>query len=304
MNAFGRKGPRLTNLLERAQSFTAQDGAGAAPAAPQTLPLDLIVPNPRQPRRHFDPQQLQDLAVSIAERGVLQPIMVRPSGERFEIVFGERRYRASRLAGRREIPVIVQAVSDEEFEVIATLENLQRADLNRFEEVTGKLTLLARTLSLDVQDVPAHLKQMRANPQAHPEDVQVTEQLFAQLGGEQWVSFVVNGLPVLSLKEPMRAAVERGELAYSKALLIARAPDALHAELVAGAVAQGWSQAEVRAQIRARQSHGPATSGPATSGDTLRELRRQLSPARLAALPEKQRARAERLMAELGQLLS
>ncbi|MFN4253109.1 MAG: hypothetical protein ACK4GP_19015, partial [Deinococcus sp.] len=68
--------------------------------------------------------------------------------------------------------------------------------------------------------------------------------------------------------------------------------------------AQGWSQAEVRAQIRARQSHGPAASGPATSGDTLRELRRQLSPARLAALPEKQRARAERLMAELGQLLS
>lgn len=109
------------------------------------LPLDLIAPSPLQPRRHFDETALKELAASIAEKGVLQPLLVRPDLQhagRFEIIAGERRWRAAQRAQVHEVPVHVSALSDAEVLEVALIENLQRQDLTVVEEARGYKRLL------------------------------------------------------------------------------------------------------------------------------------------------------------------
>ena len=104
----------------------------------ETLPLREIEPDPDQPRKTFDHDTLGELAASIAEHGLLQPIAVRPHGVgRYLIVAGERRWRASRMAGLTEVPVIVKDVTDEQAMELALVENLQREDLDPVEEAAG-----------------------------------------------------------------------------------------------------------------------------------------------------------------------
>ncbi|RIH85225.1 Chromosome-partitioning protein Spo0J [Meiothermus luteus] len=107
------------------------------PAALTKLPLALIKPNPTQPRRRFDPAALEELAASIREKGLLQPLLVRPKGDMYELVAGERRYRACQMVGLREVPVLIRDIGDREALEIALIENLQREDLNPVEEAEG-----------------------------------------------------------------------------------------------------------------------------------------------------------------------
>ncbi|MBH1974328.1 MAG: ParB/RepB/Spo0J family partition protein [Rhodobacteraceae bacterium] len=110
------------------------------------VPIERLVPNPDQPRRHFEPDQLQDLADSIREKGVIQPLIVRAHGAEgnFEIVAGERRWRAAQIAQLHELPVIVREFSDSEVLEIAIIENIQRADLNAIEEAAAYRQLMQR----------------------------------------------------------------------------------------------------------------------------------------------------------------
>ncbi|MEF2071292.1 ParB/RepB/Spo0J family partition protein [Consotaella aegiceratis] len=119
--------------------FEAKEGTPARPATERMLPIDRIIPNPRNPRRTFDPADLADLAASVKAHGVVQPILVRPAEDpdRFEIVAGERRFRASRLAGLSEVPVLVREFTDRQSLEIAIIENVQRTDLNAVEEARG-----------------------------------------------------------------------------------------------------------------------------------------------------------------------
>ncbi len=107
-----------------------------------SLPLSQIHPNKNQPRKEFDPEKLNELADSIKQNGVLQPILVRRKGAGYEIVAGERRYQAAKLAGLKEIPVNIKDISDSEVFQLALIENLQRADLNPIEEAQGYSKLL------------------------------------------------------------------------------------------------------------------------------------------------------------------
>ena len=107
-----------------------------------TLPLSKIKPNKNQPRQSFDAEPLSELADSIKQNGVLQPIMVRKVGSSYEIVAGERRYQAAKIAGLKEIPVLIREVSDEDVFKLALIENLQRSDLNPIEEALGFKTLI------------------------------------------------------------------------------------------------------------------------------------------------------------------
>jgi ParB family chromosome partitioning protein len=108
----------------------------------KNLDLESITPNPFQPRRVFDNTQLEELAQSIKDFGVLQPILVRKIGTGYELVAGERRFRASQLAGLKTIPAIVKNLSDKEIAEMALIENLQREDLNYFEEAEGYARLM------------------------------------------------------------------------------------------------------------------------------------------------------------------
>lgn len=114
--------------------------SGSEPEA--SLPIASIVTNPDQPRKSFDETQLSELSDSIKQNGVLQPILVRKKGDMYEIVAGERRYQASKLAGLKEIPAIVRDVDDAEVFQLALIENLQRSDLTPIEEARGYRQLL------------------------------------------------------------------------------------------------------------------------------------------------------------------
>jgi ParB family chromosome partitioning protein len=119
--------------------------ASGEPSGPsfEQLPLDRIDPNPRQPREAFDEETLQDLTTSIEAVGVLQPIVVRPNGDRYQIVMGERRVRAARAAGLDRIPAIVRTTEDDQLLRDALLENVHREDLNPLEEAAAYKQLLA-----------------------------------------------------------------------------------------------------------------------------------------------------------------
>ena len=116
--------------------------AESAGAPLRTLPIDRLEPNRRQPRRHFEPEALEELTESIRAQGIVQPIIVTPSGDHFTIVAGERRWRAARQAGLAEVPVVVREVgSDRELLELALVENLQRADLDPVEEAVAYCAL-------------------------------------------------------------------------------------------------------------------------------------------------------------------
>ncbi|UZK65220.1 ParB/RepB/Spo0J family partition protein [Sphingomonas sp. M1-B02] len=116
--------------------------SGSTPGI-RTLPVSAMVPHPDQPRRHFDEAALEDLAQSIATRGLIQPIVVRPHGHSYQIVAGERRWRAAQRARLHEVPVIVRELTDAETMEIALVENIQREDLNAIEEAEAYARLIA-----------------------------------------------------------------------------------------------------------------------------------------------------------------
>lgn len=129
-------GRGLDALFKPNQSEGEEGGESGAPA---TLALQLLEPNPKQPRLAFSEDSLRDLAASISQQGILQPILVRP-GEtpgRYQIIAGERRWRAARLAGLDEAPVIIREVGDQDALVMALIENIQREDLNPIERAGG-----------------------------------------------------------------------------------------------------------------------------------------------------------------------
>ena len=166
-------GRGLGSLMGEAQSETGF-------AAPETeMPLEQIVPNPNQPRTHFNESELEELSESIRENGVLQPLLVRKNGSKYEIIAGERRYQASKIAGLEKVPVIVRDVDDQKMLELALIENLQRSDLNPIEDAKGYKRLIkasgmtqealskavsksrsAITNSLRLLDLPESVQQM------------------------------------------------------------------------------------------------------------------------------------------------
>ncbi len=139
----------------------------SAPMGPQELDIELIDPNPEQPRREFDPAALQQLAQSIGQHGVLQPVVVRQAGERFELVMGERRFRASQMAGRKSIPAVVADIEPGDRLELAIIENVQREDLNPIELALAYQALaeaghtqdeIGRKVSKDRSSIANHLR--------------------------------------------------------------------------------------------------------------------------------------------------
>ena len=133
---------KRTGLGKGLGSLMSEASAEAAVSGEQTVAISKIQPNEGQPRTSFDEEELSELADSIAQNGIIQPLIVRKSGMGYEIVAGERRYRAAKIAGLSEVPVIVRDVSDEDIFRLAMIENLQRSDLNPIEEARGYRTLI------------------------------------------------------------------------------------------------------------------------------------------------------------------
>ncbi len=157
----------------------------------QLIPLGEIRPNPYQPRRHFDPVALQELSESIKENGVLQPIILRKSVVKgYEIIAGERRFRASKLAGQDTVPALVREMNEEKMMEVAILENLQREDLSSLEEAEAYNMLMTR-LNLTQEEVAKRLGKSRP--------------------------YIANYLRLLGLPEDVKVLLQNNELSMGQA---------------------------------------------------------------------------------------
>jgi len=221
----------------------------------EVVPLSVLVPQ-AQPRRRFE--NLEALAESIREKGVLQPLLVRPLGDgRYAIVAGERRYRAAKMAGLAEVPVRVLDLSEKEARLLALVENLQREDLNPYEETLGVLELLSEELGKTKEEVVALLHRMQNerrgkathNVVGSPEAKRV-EEVFRALGRMSWESFVQHRLPLLGLPEDLRAALEEGALPYTAALELKKVKDLEARARLLEEAKGGLSLRELKARVR------------------------------------------------------
>ena len=192
------------------EAATAEDGADVV----RMLPIGLIDPNREQPRRSFDEAALNELAASIRAVGVLQPIIVSPSGERYTIIAGERRYRASRLAELSEIPAIVRDWDSQKRLEAALIENLQRDDLNPVEEAMGVRRLM--------------------------DEAGLTQEKVAERLGKSRPA-VANLLRLLNLPESVRQMLIDGRLSAGHARALVTVDPRRQVQLANLTVQQGWS---------------------------------------------------------------
>lgn len=200
-------------------------------SADRLVPIEHVSRNPRNPRRSFDPADLEDLSRSIRQHGIVQPVMVRSSGsDRFEIIAGERRWRAAQMAGLVEIPVIVRNVDDKTALEIAIVENVQRADLNALEEAQGYEQLIAQ--------------------------YGYTQNDLGEVIGKSR-SHVANSLRLLKLPEEVRTMLAEGALSagHARAIVSTSDPIALAKQIADGGLSV--RDAEKLAQKDADQVNNP-----------------------------------------------
>jgi ParB family chromosome partitioning protein len=182
---------------------------------PNTVPIDRIDPNPLQPRRVFISERLSELAQSIRANGIIQPLVLRKVGERYQLVAGERRWRAAKLAGVEHVPAVIQEIPDDRLLEITLIENIQREDLNPIETATA-FDRLARELGL--------------NP----------EQIGNRTGKDR--TTITNFVRLLQLPSDLQQLVSERRLSagHARCLLSLPTPE-LQREVAEKAVAQGWS---------------------------------------------------------------
>ncbi len=197
-------------------------GDGPIPTAPalpsgeiiRQIPVDRVRPNPHQPRKHFDPATLEELKASISEHGVLVPVLVRERGEGYEIIAGERRWRACAALHAQSMPAIVRPSSDLQSLEVAIIENLQRENLNPLEEAAGMAQLI----------------------EAHD----FTQEQVAQRLGKARPS-VANALRLLTLPEPIKAMIAEGRVSAGHAKALLSAPESARLELANRVAREGLS---------------------------------------------------------------
>jgi ParB family chromosome partitioning protein len=219
---------------------------------PITLQIEEIEPNRDQPRRNFDPDKLEELSASIAEHGVITPLLVRPlMGGRYQIVAGERRWRAARMAGLTELPVVVRQLTDSQCMQLALVENLQRDDLNPVEEARGYQNLL--------------------------EEHNLTQEEIARFVGRSRPA-VANALRLLSLPEPVLAHLEQGRLSAGHARALVTLPDEQAAESALQIIKQGLSVRQTEALVkRLTGQPGKRSRGPSFGRSFLKEVELSLT---------------------------
>ncbi|MCB0999916.1 MAG: ParB/RepB/Spo0J family partition protein [Acidimicrobiales bacterium] len=217
------------------------DDGGADRPRLEELAIESIVPNPNQPRVHFDEESLNDLAASIREIGVLQPILVRPAGSGYELLAGERRWRAARRAGLDVIPAVVRVTDDLGSVERALVENLHRQDLTPLEEAAAYAQLI--------------------------EDFSFTHEQVAQRVGKSR-SAVTNMLRLMSLPATIQHLLADGRLSAGHARALLGTPDRAYQEQLARrAASEGWSVRAVEDAVRDRTVGGGLLPGTEDGAD-------------------------------------
>lgn len=240
-----RLGRGLAALIGEMDQPIPVDDARPTVSPDRMTPIEFVSRNPRNPRRHFDETVLQELAGSIRQHGIVQPIVVRTLGtNRYEIIAGERRWRAAQLAGLVEIPVIIRDVDDRTALELAIVENVQRADLNPLEEAMGYDQLI--------------------------EDHGYTQNDLGEIIGKSR-SHVANSLRLLKLPEPVRDMLADGSLSagHARALVSTSDPTALARQIVAKGMSVRDAERIAQNDIRGLNQVRKAVTGQTKDSDTV-----------------------------------
>jgi len=231
------------------------------------LPVSQVHPNPYQPRHHFDPERLQELANSLQAQGLLQPIVVRRRSDGFELIAGERRWRAAQMAGLETLPALVKSASDEEVLGLALLENLQREDLNPLEEARAYHRLQSEF----------HLRQ---------------EDVARYVGKDR--SSIANALRLLKLPQVLQEDLEAGRLSMGHARALLALPseeEQLH--LRETILAAGLSVRETEAQVRTQKRRTPDGRAKPSHFGVIEAALQQHFGARVAIRPGRKHGKIE-----------
>src|SRR4051812_1738059 len=213
------------------------DSAPTVQEESSEISIDLIDPSPVQPRSYFDERALQELAMSIRENGVVQPVLVRPQGPRYELVAGERRWRAAQVAGLQKIPVIIRDIASDKVLELALIENIQREDLNAIEEARAYKNLL--------------------------ETVGLTQESLAQRVGRDR-SYITNYIRLLRLPEDLQQLVQEGKLSAGHARTLLGVDDmAIQRRVARRILDKGLSVRETERQIQQLANRGDRTAAKA-----------------------------------------
>ncbi len=270
------------------------------------------LPQRQQPRRYFEPEKMKQLKASVEEHGILEPLIVRPlkNGE-YELVAGERRFRAANELGLTEVPVVVREFSDQKAYEVSLLENLQRDDLNAIDETEGILHLLCQAFDYSGEEVISLLN-LAANAQRRgvslTEDklhqIDLVDQLFLKVGRLNRESFRTNRLPLLNLPEDVLQVLRQGEIEYTKAKAISKLKQVQQRKvLIQEAITNNWSLTEIKSRIKEIQKESSNTAAIPT-GKQLQVKFSSLSKLKSGAWNDKnkQKELAE-ILAELEALL-
>jgi ParB family transcriptional regulator, chromosome partitioning protein len=252
------------------QRFMTDPGSIQSDRPSTSVSLSAVkLPTRRQPRRYFDPEKMAQLASSIKEHGVLEPILVRPLEDGiYELIAGERRLRAAKEIGLAQIPAVSREFSDQEALQISLIENLQRDDLNPIEETEAVLELLAIALDTSTDDVKSIIYQS-ANAKNRGQELkgnvslqlEKIESCLTQLGRFNLESLRSSRLPLLNLPPTILDVLRDGKLEYTKARTIARVKDEQQqSELLRQAIAHNLSLKEIK--IRVKQTKPEAEPNP------------------------------------------
>ncbi len=208
-----------------------------------TVKLSLLEPNPDQPRRHFDVEALEELAASLKEHGLIQPIVVTQKGDSYQIVAGERRYRASKIAGLTEVPVIIRAMSDQHQLELSLIENIQRRDLNAVETATAYAKLRDQ-FNLSNEAIAARVHKS--------------------------ASAVSNLVRLLKLPQAALTALAEGAVTEGQVRPLIGHDEALIASVLPKIIQETWSARKVEQFVTAYRAAGQQGAG-AASGATLED---------------------------------
>jgi ParB family transcriptional regulator, chromosome partitioning protein len=231
-------GRGLAALLDEAVKPAAPEGEGSGRAdGVREIEIGRIQPNPSQPRTHFDDESIDQLAGSIRERGVLQPVLLRPHGENYQLVAGERRWRAAQKARLHTIPAIIREIDDSASAEIALIENVQREDLNAIEEAEG-YSKLVENFGHTQDDIARIVHKSR--------------------------SHVANLLRLLELPDGVQEMLMRGDISmgHARAVLTAPEPEALAREIIE----KGLSVRQAEALVRRARPNPADVAAPASLG--------------------------------------
>lgn len=280
--------------------------------------LDLIDFDPDQPRSHFSEHSLTELARSIQQHGVLEPILIRARGDRFTVIAGERRTRAAKIAGFERIPAQILDVTDTEAFELSIIENLQREDLNPVEETDGIVRLLASLLDVTTEHAITLLQDAynrargRKAAVASPDQLAIITEVFDRIGRFSITSFVSNRVPILSFPTAVKNAVRSGDIEFTKAQLLARIND-LHIRdaLLEATIRENLSLSQLRRRIAEAQSdqqniglkQDGIFSSSKEAGALLRQVRSQLSMRAVVKMSGQKQAELARLLSQLNHFL-